>query len=83
METELAKKRGKMVDVGHKEEMDHVDELYTVPDHLKVCSWLNRFPQPENAHCSVVCDDGMIILFLAGKEEELRGELDTMDNWHC
>jgi hypothetical protein len=35
------------------------------------------------AHCSVVCDDGMIILFLAGKEEELRGELDTMDNWHC
>lgn len=36
VETELAKKRGKMVDVGHKEEMDHVDELYTVPDHLKV-----------------------------------------------
>jgi hypothetical protein len=37
VETELAKKRGKMVDVGQKEEMDHVDELYTVPDHLKVC----------------------------------------------
>ncbi|WVZ57089.1 hypothetical protein U9M48_007525 [Paspalum notatum var. saurae] len=36
VETELAKKRGKMVDVGHEEEMDHVDELYTVPDHLKV-----------------------------------------------
>ncbi|TKV95892.1 hypothetical protein SEVIR_9G392300v4 [Setaria viridis] len=36
VETELAKKRGKTVDVGHKEEMDHVDELYTVPDHLKV-----------------------------------------------
>ena len=41
METKLAKKRGKMVDVGQKEEMDHVDELYTVPDHLKVCLWLN------------------------------------------
>ncbi|WVZ71989.1 hypothetical protein U9M48_020515 [Paspalum notatum var. saurae] len=36
VETELAKKRGKMVDVGHKEEMEHVDKLYTVPDHLKV-----------------------------------------------
>uniref|UniRef100_A0A0A9DGL6 Hepatocellular carcinoma-associated antigen 59 family protein n=1 Tax=Arundo donax TaxID=35708 RepID=A0A0A9DGL6_ARUDO len=36
VETELAKKRGKMVDVGDKEEKDHVDELYTVPDHLKV-----------------------------------------------
>lgn len=53
METELAKKRGKMVDVGHKEEMDHVDELYTVPDHLKVCLWLNRVPQPEN--CTLFC----------------------------
>ncbi|OEL29543.1 hypothetical protein BAE44_0009441 [Dichanthelium oligosanthes] len=36
VETELAKQRGKTVDAGHKEEMDHVDELYTVPDHLKV-----------------------------------------------
>ncbi|XP_062211386.1 protein COP1 SUPPRESSOR 2-like [Phragmites australis] len=36
VETQLAKKRGKMVDVGDKEEKDHVDELYTAPDHLKV-----------------------------------------------
>ncbi|WVZ83863.1 hypothetical protein U9M48_030959 [Paspalum notatum var. saurae] len=32
VENEVMKKRGKMVDVGHKEEMDHVDKLYTVPD---------------------------------------------------
>ncbi|XP_062215503.1 protein COP1 SUPPRESSOR 2-like [Phragmites australis] len=36
VETELAKKRGKMADVGDKEEEDHVDELYSMPDHLKV-----------------------------------------------
>ncbi|KAK3151732.1 hypothetical protein QOZ80_3AG0249790 [Eleusine coracana subsp. coracana] len=36
VETQLAKKRGKMIDVGNGEEKDHVDELYTVPDHLKV-----------------------------------------------
>jgi hypothetical protein len=36
VETELAKKRGKMIDAGKGEEADHVDELYTVPDHLKV-----------------------------------------------
>jgi hypothetical protein len=83
VETELAKKRGKMVDVGHKEEMDHVDELYTVPDHLKVCLWLNEFLNLRTVHCSVHCDYGTVILFLAGEEEELRGELDTMDHWHC
>jgi len=35
------------------------------------------------AHCSVDFDDGTVVLFLAGEEEELRGELDTMDHWHC
>jgi hypothetical protein len=40
VETELAKKRGKMIDAGKGEEADHVDELYTVPDHLKVTLWL-------------------------------------------
>ena len=58
METKLAKKRGKMVDVGQKEEMDHVDELYTVPDHLKVCFWPNCSPLPENAHSALDCNDG-------------------------
>jgi hypothetical protein len=41
VETELAKKRGKMIDVGNGEENDHVDELYTMPDHLKVHLCLN------------------------------------------
>ena len=30
--------------------------------------------------------DAMMLLFvllLAGEEEKLRGELDTMDHWHC
>ncbi|BAF12125.1 protein COP1 SUPPRESSOR 2 [Oryza sativa Japonica Group] len=36
VENELLKKRGKKVDVKDKEEKDQVDELYTVPDHLKV-----------------------------------------------
>ncbi|XP_015690586.1 protein COP1 SUPPRESSOR 2-like [Oryza brachyantha] len=36
VENELLKKRSKKVDVKDKEEKDQVDELYTVPDHLKV-----------------------------------------------
>jgi hypothetical protein len=40
VETELAKKMGKVIDAGNGEEADHVDELYTVPDHLKVSLWL-------------------------------------------
>jgi hypothetical protein len=39
VETELAKKRGKMVDVGHKEEMDHVHVvLWTAMMVLLYCS---------------------------------------------
>lgn len=83
METELAKKRGKMVDAGQKEEMDHVDELYTVPEHLKVCLWLNPSSQSEIDHGALDCNDGTVILLLAGEEEELGGELDTVDHWHC
>jgi Hepatocellular carcinoma-associated antigen 59 len=37
VELELAKRRGKKVDASEKEEKDQVDELYVVPDHLKVC----------------------------------------------
>lgn len=37
VEQELAKRRGKKVDDGEKEDKDQVDELYVVPDHLKVC----------------------------------------------
>lgn len=36
VEQELAKRRGKSVDSGDKEEKDQVDELYVVPEHLKV-----------------------------------------------
>ncbi|KAJ4755226.1 hypothetical protein LUZ62_089631 [Rhynchospora pubera] len=36
VEQELAKRRGKKVDATEKEENDQVDELYVVPDHLKV-----------------------------------------------
>lgn len=49
VEQELAKRRGKKVDASEKEEKDQVDELYVVPDHLKVCinpslAWLFCFP---------------------------------------
>lgn len=37
MEQELAKRRGKEVDASEEEGKDQVDELYVVPDHLKVC----------------------------------------------
>lgn len=37
VEQELAKRRGKKVDAGEEEDKDQVDELYVVPDHLKVC----------------------------------------------
>jgi hypothetical protein len=37
VEQELAKRRGKEVDASQKEDKDQVDELYVVPDHLKVC----------------------------------------------
>lgn len=36
MEQELAKKRGKNLESGNKEDNDPVDELYVVPEHLKV-----------------------------------------------
>jgi len=36
VEQELAKRRGESVDSGDKEEKDPVDELYIVPEHLKV-----------------------------------------------
>ncbi|KAG8097360.1 hypothetical protein GUJ93_ZPchr0013g35314 [Zizania palustris] len=36
VENELLKKMGKKIDEKDKEEKDHVDELYTMPDHLKV-----------------------------------------------
>ncbi|KAG0476651.1 hypothetical protein HPP92_013492 [Vanilla planifolia] len=36
VEQELAKKRGKKVDCGEKEDKDPMDELYAVPEHLKV-----------------------------------------------
>ncbi|XP_020108496.1 uncharacterized protein C9orf78 homolog [Ananas comosus] len=36
VEQELAKRRGKRIDAGDKEEKDALDELYAVPDHLKV-----------------------------------------------
>ncbi|KAM0932085.1 putative telomere length and silencing protein [Dioscorea sansibarensis] len=36
VEQELAKKKGKKVDAGDKEEHDPVDQLYVVPEHLKV-----------------------------------------------
>ncbi|XP_072975871.1 protein COP1 SUPPRESSOR 2 [Typha angustifolia] len=36
VEQELAKKRGKKIDANEKDEKDQVDELYVVPDHLKV-----------------------------------------------
>lgn len=47
MENELLKKRGKKVDVKDKEEKDQVDELYIVPDHLKVCSRTELRCTPE------------------------------------
>lgn len=36
MEQELAKRRGKKIDSSEKEEKDPMDELYVVPEHLKV-----------------------------------------------
>ncbi|WOL18403.1 hypothetical protein Cni_G27198 [Canna indica] len=36
VEQELAKRRGKKVDSGEKEDKDPMDELYVVPEHLKV-----------------------------------------------
>ncbi|KAG1328337.1 Protein COP1 SUPPRESSOR 2 [Cocos nucifera] len=36
VEQELAKRRGKKIDAGDKEEKDPMDELYVVPEHLKV-----------------------------------------------
>lgn len=36
VEQELAKKRGKNIESGNKEDKDPVDELYIVPEHLKV-----------------------------------------------
>lgn len=36
VEQELAKRRGKKVDASEREEKDQVDELYVIPDHLKV-----------------------------------------------
>ncbi|KAG6472065.1 protein COP1 SUPPRESSOR 2-like [Zingiber officinale] len=36
VEQELAKRRGKKIDSGEKEEKDPMDELYVVPEHLKV-----------------------------------------------
>ncbi|KQK21529.1 hypothetical protein BRADI_1g61360v3 [Brachypodium distachyon] len=36
VENELLKKRGKTIEVNDKDEKDDVDELYVVPDHLKV-----------------------------------------------
>ncbi|KAL5209201.1 hypothetical protein ABZP36_004824 [Zizania latifolia] len=36
VENELLKKMGKKIDEKDTEEKDHVDELYTMPDHLKV-----------------------------------------------
>ncbi|KAG6466222.1 hypothetical protein ZIOFF_076007 [Zingiber officinale] len=36
VERELAKRHGKRIDSGEKEEKDPMDELYVVPEHLKV-----------------------------------------------
>ncbi|VAI51870.1 unnamed protein product [Triticum turgidum subsp. durum] len=36
VENELLKKRGKTIEVNDKDDKDEVDELYVVPDHLKV-----------------------------------------------
>ncbi|KAI4983280.1 hypothetical protein ZWY2020_023772 [Hordeum vulgare] len=36
VENELLKKRGKAIEVNDKDDKDQVDELYVVPDHLKV-----------------------------------------------
>ncbi|KAJ6806408.1 uncharacterized protein M6B38_174355 [Iris pallida] len=36
VEQELAKRKGKSIDASNKEENDQVDELYVVPEHLKV-----------------------------------------------
>ncbi|XP_042453001.1 protein COP1 SUPPRESSOR 2-like [Zingiber officinale] len=36
VERELAKRHGKKIDSGEKEEKDPMDELYVVPEHLKV-----------------------------------------------
>lgn len=55
VETQLAKKRGKMVDEGNREEKDHVDELYTVPDHLKVRLWLNCSTLHSELNSSCLC----------------------------
>lgn len=41
VENELLKKRGRMIQVDDKDDKDQVDELYVVPDHLKVCLCLN------------------------------------------
>ena len=41
VENELLKKRGKTIEVNDKDDKDEVDELYVVPDHLKVCLWQN------------------------------------------
>ena len=38
---ERLKKRGKMIEVNDKDDKDEVDELYVVPDHLKLCLWQN------------------------------------------
>lgn len=43
MELELAKRRGKKVDGGDKEEKDPMDELYVVPEHLKVNNQKKNF----------------------------------------
>jgi hypothetical protein len=37
VENELLKKRGKPIELNDKDDKDEVDELYVVPDHLKVC----------------------------------------------
>jgi hypothetical protein len=37
VENELLKKRGKPIELNDNDDKDEVDELYVVPDHLKVC----------------------------------------------
>jgi hypothetical protein len=66
------------------DDKDEVDELYVVPDHLKVCGWKLCDSLLEVRLFALLwdCNDVVLYCLFVGEEEELGRELHPVDHWH-
>ncbi|KAL0927862.1 hypothetical protein M5K25_002079 [Dendrobium thyrsiflorum] len=68
VDQELAKRRGKKIDSGEKEDKDPMDELYAIPEHLKA-----SFPPFFKL---------FVKLEKLGEKKEFRGKFYAVDHWN-